>query len=236
MKVAICIPTLKKPYQATLDSVRDSLSLLDEAGIEHCMVSEIGNPYISAARSFMLRKALDAKCDTIVFIDHDVSWMPRDLLSLLEVDGDVVAGTYRFKKDEEEYMGVPLRGIDGRPVVFEDKTISGLCVPAGFLKVTAKAVNRFIEKFPELLYGDRHTPHIDLFNHGAFNHTWYGEDYAFSRRWRECGGVIKIVPWLLIDHHTSDKVYRGDYHSYLCRQVGGSNHEGVIDETQTDKE
>src|SRR5690242_1599813 len=97
-KVAFCIPTIKKPYQVTLDSLAASLPLLDAAGWDHMMVSAVGNPYISAARSIMLRKALDAKADVIVFIDHDVSWQPLDLLTLIETEGDVVCGTYRFKK------------------------------------------------------------------------------------------------------------------------------------------
>jgi len=72
MKVIFCIPTLKKPYQATLDSLAASIPLIQSAGWEEGMVSEIGCPYISHARSTMLRKALDAKADVIVFIDHDV--------------------------------------------------------------------------------------------------------------------------------------------------------------------
>ena len=64
------------------------------------MVHEVGSPYISAARATMLRKALDAKADVIVFIDHDLSWRPGDLLKLIETTGDVVGGTYRFKQDE----------------------------------------------------------------------------------------------------------------------------------------
>ena len=101
MKVIFCIPTLKKPYQVTLDSLAASIPLIKEAGWDEGMVSEIGCPYISHARATMLRKALDAKADVIVFIDHDVSWKPQDLLTLIETKGDVVCGTYRFKKDDE---------------------------------------------------------------------------------------------------------------------------------------
>lgn len=224
-RVAFCIPTIKKPYQVTLDSLAGSVPLLDAAGWDHVMVSEVGCPYISAARSMMLRKALDAKADVIVFIDHDVSWRPQDLLTLIETDGDVVCGTYRFKKEPEEYMGQLLSKPDGTPIVRDDGAIATYSAPAGFLKITTAAVNRFIEKFPELCYGERHSPHVDLFNHGAHNFTWFGEDYAFCRRYIEAGGSIWTVPNLNIDHHTPTEVYRGNLHKFLLRQPGGS-HEG----------
>ena len=76
MKVVLCVPTITRPYQQLLDSIRAAVPLLDEAGIEHQMVSEVGNPYISQARNVMLRKALDADADHIVFLDHDLSFDP----------------------------------------------------------------------------------------------------------------------------------------------------------------
>ena len=75
--------------------------MLTDAGLDHYMVTEVGNPYVSAARAAMLRKALDVHADVIVFIDHDVSWRPEDMLELLETKGDVVCGLYRKKTDQD---------------------------------------------------------------------------------------------------------------------------------------
>lgn len=221
-KVVFCIPTVRKPYQCTLDSLYASVPLIKDAGWDDYLVSHVGNPYISAARSIMLRKALDAKADVIVFIDHDLSWKPQDLLTLIETEGDVVAGTYRFKKPGDFYMGVPLPDAEGNPIVREDGCVKGHSIPAGFLKITKHAVNRFITAYPELTYGDKYAPHIDLFNHGAHKGVWYGEDYAFSRNWRDLGGDIWIIPDLDISHHTVDTKFVGNYHHHLMRQPGGS--------------
>jgi len=111
------------------------------------MVNEIGCPYISAARATMLRKALDAKADVIVFIDHDVSWRPADLLKLIQTEGDVVAGTYRFKKDEIEYMGALIPDYRGIPQAREDGALKAHSIPAGFLKVTASGISKFMEQY-----------------------------------------------------------------------------------------
>lgn len=195
------------------------------------MVSEIGNPYISAARSYMLRKALDVKADMIVFIDHDLSWKPQDLLRLIETDGDVVAGLYRFKETEEHYMGVLDDGPNGRQILRSDGCIKATRVPAGFLKITKEAVDRFMGSYPDLVYGPHYNPSIDLFNHGSHKRQWWGEDYAFSRNWLDCGGEIWVVPNLDLDHHhiytnngvEEHAVYSGNYHEFLLRQPGGSN-------------
>jgi glycosyltransferase involved in cell wall biosynthesis len=211
---------MTKPYQATLDSIAASVPLLSD--YDHAMVSEIGCPYISNARATMLRKALDAGADIIVFIDHDVSWRPQDLLKLVETEGDFVAGTYRFKKPEVEYMGQLLSDDSGRPIVRADGCVKAFCAPAGFIKITREAVRKMMRSYPELIYGDETRPHFDFFQHGAHKGVWFGEDYAACRRWIDAGGDIWTPPDLSIDHYTTDSVFAGNLHEFLMRQPGGS--------------
>jgi glycosyltransferase involved in cell wall biosynthesis len=221
MKVVFCVPTLVRPYQQCLDSLEASLPLLNAAGIDHAMVNEVGNPYISAARATMLRKALDAKADVIVFIDHDLSWRPADLLTLINTEGDVVGGTYRFKADEVSYMGTVHSTPAGTPVVRADGAIKARLLPAGFLKVTTAAVDRFMTAYPDLCYGEKYRMSVDLFNHGAHKGLWWGEDYAFCRRWEEMGEDAWLVPDLQLDHHSANKSFPGNFHMYLRQQPGG---------------
>lgn len=204
-----------------MKSLEASIPLIQAAGWEEGIVEERGNPYISAARAFMLRKALDAKADVIVFLDYDLSWSPQDLLTLINTPGDVVAGLYRFKKPTEEYMGALLGG--ERPIVRADGCIKADRVPAGFLKVTVEGVRRFMRAYPKLLYGDPERYHVDLFNHGAIDGVWFGEDYAFSKRWVDIGGEIWVVPDLNITHHSAGEAFPGNFHEFMLRQPGGSN-------------
>jgi glycosyltransferase involved in cell wall biosynthesis len=221
MKVVLCVPTLTKPYKQLRDSIKASIPILDEAKIDHSIVSEVGNPYVSQARNVMLRKALDAKAEQIIFLDHDISFEPDALLKLIQADGEVVAGTYRFKQDDEKYMGTVYSGLDGTPVVRGDGCIHAQWVPAGFLRVTEQAIHQFAGAYPHLLYGRRYAPYIDLFNHGAHNGIWYGEDYAFSRNWNDSGGKIWLIPDLNITHHSATKDYPGNFHMFMRRQPGG---------------
>jgi glycosyltransferase involved in cell wall biosynthesis len=234
-KVVLAVPTITRPFQQCIDSMEASIAAIKGAGWTLGVVTEISNPYISCARATMLRKAMDAKADVVVFIDHDLSWEPHALLQLIETPGDVIAGTYRFKRAEEEYMGALLPDIHGRPQVRDDGCVKAHSVPAGFLKITANGVNRFMLEYPELCYGDRFSLAIDLFNHGAHEGRWYGEDYAFSRRWNAKCGQIWIIPDLNLTHWSRAErmdgeynSYPGNFHKYLLRQDEGSESENPV--------
>ncbi len=222
-KVIFCIPTITKPLQPCLDALAASVPLLDAAGWDHYTAWSIGCPYISHARAQMVRKALDALADVVVFIDHDMSWEPSALLKLIETEGDCVSGAYRFKDDNEEsYMGALMPDIHGIPQVRADGAVKAHCVPAGFLKLTRYGISKFMLHYPNLQYIDTATLTVDLFNHGTHKGVWYGEDYAFSRNWLEMGGEIWVVPDIQLDHHSTDgRVWKGNYHNYLRRQPGG---------------
>ena len=232
VKVVFATPTLKRPFEPNLKALRESVPVLDEAGIDHAVVYEIGNPYISAARATMTRKALDAKADIIVYIDHDLSWRPKDLLKLIQTEGEVVCGFYRFKNEGEEYMGtLDVEAPQWTPKVRADGAIKATLAPGGFLKVTVNAIARLMDRFPELCYGPKYHLSFDLFNHGAYQGAWWGEDFAFSRRWNEIG-EIWLVPDLNLDHHgfINDKdgkpqphIWRGNFHEFMLRQPGGVN-------------
>ena len=222
MKVAFCTPTMDRPYPEYLESLEASVPVLDAAGIEHSSVFEIGCPYISAARATMLSKALKWGADVIVFIDHDLSWSPEALLKLIQTEGDVVAGTYRYKKDEEDYMGaIHTDPEDHRALARKDGCLSANRIPAGFMKITRSAVEAIRAAYPELSINDGG---LDLFNHGAHKGVWFGEDMAFSRRWNdEMKREIWLIPNIDITHHSKTDAYPGNYYEFLLRQPGGSN-------------
>jgi glycosyltransferase involved in cell wall biosynthesis len=214
-KVVFCTPTLSKPHPAFIESLKASIPLIVEAGWDEGATWQIGCAYISAARAMMTRRALDVKADVIVYLDHDMSWDPPDLLRLIETEGDVVAGTYRFKYEPVEYMGRPFLGPNGHPMCREDGCVHMVCVPAGFLKVTRQAINKIIRAHPELCFGEESAPIIDLFQHGAHKGLWFGEDYAFCRRWNEMQEQVWVIPDLNIVHHDKDVAFPGNYHRYL---------------------
>lgn len=224
MKVVFCTPSLGGPTKPYIAALEQSIPLITAAGWQEGYAQEVANAYISGARATMLRKAINAGADVIVFLDYDVAWNPPDLLRLIQTPGDVVAGTYRYKEDEEKYMGFVSIDEAGQPTYRADGCIKADFVPAGFLKVTRQAINRFMLAYPDLVYGEPCLPHVDLFNHGAIEGIWFGEDYAFCLRWREIDGEIWIIPDLEIDHYArtpegGDKPYKGNFGAWLQKQL-----------------
>jgi len=226
--VVFCVPIVKRPYDGFLSSLEASIPLIKAAGWTDLLVQEINNPYISGARAKMLRKALDHHADVIVFLDYDLEWEPKALLKLIETPGDVIAGTYRCKIDEEQYMGAVFSGPDGKPLVRDDGCIKASVAPAGFLKVTKQAIDAFMGAYPELIYGPRYRQSVDLFNHGAHERLWWGEDYAFCRRYREKCGDVWMLPDINITHWMGETPYPGNFHEFLLRQPGGSKSDNPI--------
>ena len=236
-KVVFCVPFVDRPSEPLMEALEASIPIIKEAGWDEGMAQERGNPYISAARNSMLRRALDAHADVIVFLDYDLSFEPGALLTLIETEGNVVGGTYRFRMEEEKYMGeVQMRpcgnGMETPDVRTSDGAIKMKSLPAGFLKITKEGVDHFMRSYPQLCCSPAYAPTVDLFNHGAHKGVWYGEDMAFCRNWREAGGDIWCVPDLNITHHTfrynrktketEHSEFPGNYHEFLLRQPGGS--------------
>lgn len=222
MKIVFVTPTRDRPHAAYLAAMEASVPALDAAGIKHSITFEIGCPYISSAMASLTRKALDTMPDAIIYLDDDMSWTPESLLKLIECPQHVVGGTYRFKKDVEEYMGVMMTNPDGIPIQRANGLLIPKWMPSGFLKVTAKAVDIFMKAYPELNCGPSYHPTPDLFNHGAHEGIWYGQDYAFCRNYAEKCGSLSLIPDLDITHHGTDgKVYPGNFHRYLLKRPGG---------------
>lgn len=218
----------KKPHPAFVRALKECLPIIEQNGWEHSVAIEENCPYISAARSKLIRKALDTKPDAIVFLDYDVSWTPTAMMKLLDAKGDVVAGTYRFKTEKEKYMGTLEISRNGNPLSREDGALQAYCVPAGFLKVTPDAVNKFAKHYPQLLFGPPMSPDLDMFNHGVIDGIWYGEDYAFSKRWKGCGGDIWLLPDLDICHSSGDITYAGNFHEYLMNYGDDNGHDDTL--------
>jgi len=147
------------------------------------------------------------------------------MVKLLQTEGDVVAGTYRCKTDDREeilYMGAIYNDPEtNKPLGRADGCLRAKVVPAGFLKVTAAAIDDFMRAYPELCYGPQFALSIDLFHHGAHEGLWWGEDYAFSRNYLEKCGDIWLIPDLNLHHWQGDYAYKGNFHQYMLRQPGG---------------
>ena len=170
-----------------------ALLKLERAGVR--VVRRGGSSGVDMARNEMASEALHDGADSILFIDADIGFDPRDALRLLARPEPVVAGIYA-KKGRRELASQFADGVD--EVDFGDPR--GLYplkyAAAGFLRIRASALRQMIEALGlppcNTAWGRGHWPFFQpvVVPHEAGGNHYLGEDWAFSHRL----GLIGIVP------------------------------------------
>lgn len=204
-------------------SMEETLLLCEANGWTPTMLIIDGNCYIQLARNDCVNKFIASDCDSLFFLDDDISWDSKDALKLLNMDDDVVAGIYPYKTSTEGYPVVIKTDENHYPIVRGDGCIEGHCVPTGFLRIKRSAIEKLMDSYPERVYrnpkenGELSEPIFDLFPQGLSNGRWVGEDFAFCNLWNNIGGSIWVVPDITFTHHGKESA-TGNYHEFLKRQ------------------
>jgi hypothetical protein len=220
-KADFCVPVYPdEPYPQMMEALNAEIPFLEKGGWGSEVIYQKGLPYISASRALLLHSALKADATAIMFIDQDISWEPGSAVRLLETEGGFVCGAYRFKHDDEHYMGGLREISNGVAARRDDGCLEAYMMPAGFMKVTREAINQMIKAHPELCCGEPCSPHFDLFSHGVIEGEWRGEDAAACIRWWQMGEKVWCLPDLNITHHSKDKDYPGNLAKFLKAIVG----------------
>ena len=119
------------------------LQQLERAGVR--VVRLGGSSAVDLARCILASDALHDGSESLLFIDADIGFEPRDALRLLARPEPVVAGIY-VKKSQRELASLFAEGID--EVVF-GRTADGLYpllyAATGFLRIRAEVLRRMID-------------------------------------------------------------------------------------------
>lgn len=188
-----------------------ALKALEQAGVR--VIYSRGSSQIDIARNKLASQALLSGAETLLFIDADIGFDPRDALRLLARPEPVLAGIYP-KKARLELSSQFAASVEG--VVFgrESEGLYPLRYAAtGFLKIRVDVLKRMIQEL--------NLPHCDtrwgagiwpFFQPLIIPHDdgpgfhYLGEDWAFSHRLAQIG----ITP--LAD--TSIRLWHFGRHSY----------------------
>jgi hypothetical protein len=203
-------------HVATLTSIVQSVNDCAAVGIPVTLKCWAGDSLLPHARNALLAAFLETDCTDLVFVDADISWEPGSLVRLLKHDVDLVAGAYRYKRDEEAY---PVNWLD-KPELWSDPK-TGLLevrhVPMGFTRMSRAMVQKMTDHFPDKAYRHQSAPDLDcrcLFDLQFSDGMFFGEDYVFCERWRGMGGNVWLDPELSITHHGT-KDYQGNIGKWL---------------------
>lgn len=136
---------------------------------------------MSFNRNALFQEFLDHPIfDIMVMVDSDLGWEAGGLVKLIETEGPIVGGVYRYKDDNVGYPFWPTPKYG--PVAEVD------VVPGGFLKITREAAMQIAAKY-------KHP-----FRFLIENDIEYGEDVSFCMRAQRCGVPIKARMDIEFEH------------------------------------
>lgn len=204
-------------HLATMRSIIADMVLLAERGDKVKLLDNTGNPMIAHSRDFMCAQFLDGDGTDMVFVDYDVTWPAGALLKLVDYPVDVVAGIYPKRIDPLSFF---CRWLQDRKDLIADPETGLLeveAVPAGFLRISRKALLEMVGAYPKQRFADKNAP--KGYAHALFSNIhdgdlYFGEDYSFCKRWRDIGGKIWIDPEIPMGH-IGHKTFHGQIGEWL---------------------
>ena len=207
------------PYMTHIEhECEQALRQLEAEGVR--VVRRGGCSGIDVARNDMISEALHDGAESILFVDSDIAFDPRDALRLLERPEPVISGVYA-KKGMREMASVFAEGVNEVLFGVDAKEPYPLRYAAtGFLRIRASVLRRMITELKLPLcntqWGRGLWPFFQplAVPQGPDAFHYLGEDWAFSYRL----GQIGITP--LAD--TSIRLWHWGRYGYTWEEAGSS--------------
>lgn len=204
-KVFIAIPTYSGKLDARLvHSLLETIPLFQKEGIGFEFQTLSYSCHVDDARNELVRRFRESDCDSLIFIDADVSWRPESLARLVKHDRDVVAGVYPKRSIHDTDFPVLVEG--GVELwADQDGLVEVLGAPTGFMKIKRHVIEKLAALNSAKKYLDRRQtsddiPNVIIFERTLENSQRYSGDYAFCLAWRKLGGKIFVDPELRLAH------------------------------------
>lgn len=196
-------------YAPFLTSLTDTMRMLDRAGIEAHFWSTQSAAYVDDMRNEHVANFLKTDATHLVFLDYDMEWTPEAFTRLITANEPVVAGTYRLKSMVMRWTAVPEYDADGDLVGKprqdgQGHLVLGAGVAMGFTCIQRGVFEAMRDAMPDDWYTqgppDNPLKCHDWFTRIRAGNMHYGEDYAFSLRWKKLGGQLWIDPDITLKH------------------------------------
>lgn len=195
--------------QASWPGFRTLARVREQVGPLQLLVNH--SSLIAKARSMALGAFLDSGADRWLSIDDDIDACYADLCTMLLAptsEYDVLIAPCALRGGEAPSLNFVLHH-DGEPPGGRVRVLSsgarvfpivygGMAISM----VTRKAAEEIHKRYPDLTFYDHLTGHrgVAAFLETVESTRWYGEDFAFCRRARECGLRIDALAETTITH------------------------------------
>lgn len=194
-------------------SVAETCQLATAMGVRITVCIMRNNIFIDHARNHFARLFLETDASHLFFIDSDLKFEPRAVLSLVKSDFDISAGVYPKRQDGEEY---PARfainpATDG--IWTENGWVLCTHVPTGFLCIKRHIIEEMYKEAPEYRCANEDPVKRLFYTYINENQNLVGEDFAFCVDYgKKYGKAIPVWPDFDFTH---GERWEGNFHQYL---------------------
>ena len=167
------------------------------------ILGKFTGPFLPVSRDILTAHFLRSNATHLLCVDSDIGWSAADVEKLWRAGKDFMTGLYA-KKQPDRALATPLRKQR------EGELIEAHYAAAGFLLLTRACIERLVAAHPELKYDTPRGPAWALWA-PLFDVRPYGEDAAFSRRWRALGEKIWAHSQVVLTHYGDNGYLPADF-------------------------
>lgn len=203
MKVFIATPA----YSGKVDipfciALSETVNVLCYHAIQVELKITASGSLLVAERNRLIDAFMKSDCTHMLCIDGDLGWPAPAVKAMLDANLDFVAGVYPARGQENTFLFRPALKDDGTLTIGTKGHIKMNYIPAGFMLLKREAIQKMIDKFPQLHFKSKMdgSEGYCLFDTEVFEGEFWGEDFVFCRRAREAGLDIWVDPLIQFNH------------------------------------
>ena len=218
-KVFIAMPCYDTMKVETCVSILNTYAVLAKSGVE-CIFKSVKSSLVTHARNLLTAGFMASEYDYMLFVDADVEFEATAVLRMLVPEKDIMVTPYRLKENPLK-VSYPVEYPDPDNIkILPFDLVELKSAPAGLMLINRSVFRTFMEKYPEkkINFDEKHRSKMDkevgyrgaiekymynLWDTSFKDHTWKGEDLAFSELARRCSMKIyaNLDSWTT--HHGS---------------------------------
>lgn len=230
--VMLATPTTRALVPSYNIGLVGSIETLVRFGVRFTYRIYEGDCHVDDARNILIREFLKSDCTDLFFLDSDLGWRAQDLLHLLEVPGDIVAGVYRHKNDNETY---PFHPGDGEREANEFGLFAMPKLATGFMRIrrpVLEALYNYEKERGRTSWGKAEDPAVDMpwariverafvkelpFQlEGELPHSYHSGDYVLCLKARHLGFSCYVDVEMPFEH-VGEKTWFGHAGNFFRR-------------------
>lgn len=189
-----------------MGSLVEFARMAPQYGVQFAMSTISGCSVVSRARNLLVDDFLQSDCDTLMFIDADMTFDPNDIIRLLAFSGgptkNIVGGTGVARKKEKTFHLNLDTDEDGNILMDAMGLTRAKQMGTGFMMVQRQVFETLIERHPEWRFHDVASGRTiySLFDFKSTAAGYIGEDYNFCDRARAEGFQVWVDPTIKLGH------------------------------------